>query len=175
MDDPGSLVGPRLQLRTPQIEDADELFASLTSDPTVTKYLSWTPHPDVSETRRVIRGLFNVGDHRTWMIVLRDSGEIVGQLGYRRPQQHAVELGYCLATKWWGRGLMSESVGLLLQRLQQDPRLYRVAATCHVENVRSARLLAKWLSIEGRLVRHTVFPNLGSEPQDCFLYARALR
>jgi hypothetical protein len=36
-------------------------------------------------------------------------------------------------------------------------------------------LLQKWLSLEGKLVRHTVFPNLGPEPQDCFLYARAMR
>jgi [ribosomal protein S5]-alanine N-acetyltransferase len=175
MAEPGSLIGPRVMLRAPQIEDADELFASITSDPEVTKYLFWTPHPDVNETRRVITELFNVGDDHTWAIVLRETGEIVGQLGYRRPQPHAVELGYCLATRWWGQGLMTESLDVILQRLQQDRKLYRVAATCHVDNTRSARLLEKWLLLEGRLVRHTVFPNLGPEPQDCLLYARAMR
>ena len=40
--------------------------------------MSWTPHPDVDEMRRVITELFNVGGERTWLIELRDSGEIVG-------------------------------------------------------------------------------------------------
>ena len=170
------LVGPRIRLRPPRIEDAEELFASITSDPNVTRFLSWLPHPDVDETRRVIRELFNVGDDHTWLFGLRDTDGIVGLVGYRRPQPHAADLGYCMAARWWGHGLMPEAVGLILQRLQADPQVYRLTATCHVENTRSARVLEKCgLSLEGRLVRHTVFPNLGPEPQDCLLYARAMR
>ena len=122
------LLGPRVLLRAPRVEDAEDLFASVTSDPEVTEYLSWTPHTDIGETRRVIRELFNVGDDRTWVVVLRDTDEIVGQLGYRRPQRHAAEMGYCMAARWWGRGLMPEAVGVALQRLQQDSQLYRVTA-----------------------------------------------
>src|ERR1700757_4706704 len=95
-----SLVGPRILLRAPRVEDAEDLFASVTSDPKVTEYLSWTPHPDVNETRRVITELFNVGNDHTWLVALRESGEVVGQLGYRRPQAHAAEIGYCLAVRW---------------------------------------------------------------------------
>jgi [ribosomal protein S5]-alanine N-acetyltransferase len=167
------LVGSRILLRAPQVEDAEDLFGSVTSDPRVTKYLSWTPHPDVNETRRVISELFNVGDDHTWLVVLRESGEVVGELGYRQPQADAAELGYCLAVRWWGDGLMSEAVGVALQRLQQDPRLQRVTAVVHVDNVRSARVLEKCgFALEGRLTRHTVFPNLHPEPLDCLLYVR---
>jgi hypothetical protein len=106
------LFGTRILLRAPGVADAAVLFASVTSDPKVTHYLSWTPHPDVDETRRVIRELFNVGDDHTWVVVLCDSGEVIGQLGYRRPQVHAAEMGYCMAVRWWGRGLMSEAIGV---------------------------------------------------------------
>ena len=170
------LVGPRVLLRAPRVEDADELFASVTSDQKVTEYLSWTPHPDVNETRRVIRELFNVGDNHTWLIALRESGEVVGQLGYRRLEGHTAEIGYCMAVRWWGGGLMPEAVSVALQRLQQDPRLRRVTAAVHVDNVRSARVLEKCgFTLEGRLTRHTVFPNLHPEPLDCLLYVRAIR
>jgi [ribosomal protein S5]-alanine N-acetyltransferase len=170
------LGGPRILLRTPRVEDAEELFASVTSDPMVTKYLSWTPHPHVDETRRVIRELFNVGSDHTWVVVLRDSGEVIGELGYRRPQARAVEMGYCMAVRWWGAGLMSEAVNVALQRLQQDPELRRVTAAVHMDNMRSARVLEKCgFALEGRLTRHTVFPNLGPEPLDCLLYVRAMR
>jgi len=111
MPDDDVLFGTRILLRAPQVADAAVLFAAVTSDPKVTEYLRWAPHPDVDETRRVIRELFNVGDDHTWLVVLRDSGEVIGQLGYRRPQVHAAEMGYCMAARWWGRGLMSEAIG----------------------------------------------------------------
>ena len=59
------LVGPRILLRAPWVEDAEDLFASVTSDPRVTEYLAWAPHTDVTETRRVISEIFNVGDDHT--------------------------------------------------------------------------------------------------------------
>ena len=169
------LVGPRIMLRAPALDDAEELFASITSDPTVTEFLLWTPHPDVDETRRVITELFNVGDDHTWVVLLRDSGEIIGQLGYRRPRLRTATLGYCLATRFWGHGLMSEAVGVALQRLQRDSRLRRVTAAIHVDNTRSARVVEKCgFVLEGRLPRHGVFPNLSPEPQDCLLYVRRM-
>ena len=56
------LTGDRVTLRAPRLADAEELFASVASDPEVTRYMSWTPHPDVDEMRRVITELFNVGE-----------------------------------------------------------------------------------------------------------------
>ena len=163
-------------LRAPRIDDAEALFAEVASDPEVTRYLSWTPHPDVDETRRVITELFNVGDDRTWLIELRETGEIVGLCGLRRRESHSVELGYCLARRWWGHGLMPEAVGLLLEHLQRDPGLYRVSATCHVDNTRSARVLERsGLSFEGRLARYVILPNISAEPQDVLLFAKAVR
>lgn len=176
MPDDDVLSGARVVLRAPRIEDADELFVSVTSDPRVTEYLSWTPHPDAEETRRVIRELFNVGNDHTWAIVLRETDEIVGELGYRRPQPHTAELGYCMAVDWWGRGLMKEAVDVALQRLQQDSQLRWVTAAVHTENTRSARVLEKCgFTLEGTVARHTVFPNLNSQPQDCLIYTRTLR
>src|ERR1700730_14316432 len=112
MPDDDVLFGTRILLRAPRVADAAVLFASVTSDPKVTEYLSWTPHPDVDATRRVIRELFEVGGDHTWGGVLRDSGEVIVHLGYRRPQVHAAEMGYCLAVRRWGRGLMCEAIGV---------------------------------------------------------------
>jgi hypothetical protein len=40
----------------------------------------------------------------------------------------------------------------------------------------SARVLERaGLALEGRLVRYAMFPNLSAEPQDCLLFATALR
>jgi RimJ/RimL family protein N-acetyltransferase len=50
MPDDDVLFGARILLRAPQVGDAAVLFASVTSDPKVTEYLRWAPHPDVDET-----------------------------------------------------------------------------------------------------------------------------
>jgi [ribosomal protein S5]-alanine N-acetyltransferase len=172
----GVLVGSRVILRPPRLDDAPALFNRVASDPEVTRYLTWLPHPDVDETRRVIAELFNVGAERTWLIATRHDAEVIGLCAWRRPVPHAAELGYCLARAWWGRGIMSEVLPLLLAALERDPTAFRVWAVCHVDNVASARLLQRCgLSLEGRLVRYGLFPNLGDEPQDTLLYARALR
>lgn len=176
MADPAVLIGPRVTLRAPRAEDADILFERIASDPDVTRYLSWSPHPDVAETRRVITEVFNIADERTWVIELRDGGGPIGTCGTRRPKSYSVELGYCLGRNWWRQGFMSEVLPLLLDDAHRDPAVYRVYAYCHVDNVGSARVLERGgLALEGRLARYGMFPNISPEPQDCLLYGKALR
>jgi RimJ/RimL family protein N-acetyltransferase len=71
---------------------------------------------------------------------------------------------------------MAEVLSLLLDEAQRLPAVYRVYAYCHVDNTVSARVLERGgLSLEGRVVRYGMFPNLSTEPQDCLLFAKALK
>jgi [ribosomal protein S5]-alanine N-acetyltransferase len=170
------LNGPRVTLRAPALDDAELLFERIASDPEVTRYLSWTTHATVDETRRVITELFNVGGETTWLIELRDGGGPIGLCGWRRPQPHTVEIGYCLGRQWWRKGIMSEVLPLLLDKAGQDPTVYRVTAHCHVDNTGSAAVLERsGLTLEGRMARYAVLPNISAEPQDCLLFGKALR
>lgn len=171
------LDGPRLLLRPPVLEDAEAVFEGVARDSEVTRFLLWTPHPDVAETRRVITEIFNVAhDERTWLITLRDTGDVIGLISCWRRAAHSIEIGYCLGRPWWGVGFMSEALDVLLTELTNDPGAYRVWATCHVDNVRSARLLNRaGFVLEGRLTRYAVYPNMSPEPHDSLLYAKTLR
>ena len=63
---------------------------------------------------------------------------------------------------------MPEVVRLLLAEMESDRKVYRISAICHVDNTRSARVLeGAGLSLEGRLVRHTVFPNISTGAAGC--------
>ncbi|HEX2399085.1 MAG TPA: GNAT family N-acetyltransferase, partial [Mycobacterium sp.] len=61
MADVEVLKGPRVTLRAPTLDDAETLFERIVSDPEVSRYMSWSTHTDVGETRRVITEIFNVG------------------------------------------------------------------------------------------------------------------
>jgi len=93
-----------------------------------------------------------------------------------RLRPHIIDFGYYLGRQWWRQGIMSEAVQLLLDNAERDPTVYRVTAYCHVDNTASARLLERsGLTLEGRLARFTVLPNISAEPQDCLLFGKALR
>jgi RimJ/RimL family protein N-acetyltransferase len=176
MSDVEPLTGPRVRLRAPTLDDAEPLFERVTSDPDVSRYMAWRPHPDVDETRRVITEIFNVAGETTWLIELLDTHGPIGICGWRRPQPHIIDFGYFLGRPWWGRGIMSEAVGLLLDKAARDPIAYRVTAHCHVDNTASARVLDRaGLTFEGRLARYAILPNISDEPQDCLLFGKALR
>ena len=174
---PDRIAGPRLLLRPPVLGDAGALFQRVARDPKVTKYLKWMPHPDVAATRRVIAEKLNVSDEeRTWVIALRHTDDVIGLTSCRRPVPHSVEIGYCLGRRWWGKGYAAEVLDLLLAALEADRGVYRVWATCHVDNERSARVLRRaGFELEGRLARDALYPTIGPEPQDALLYAKALR
>jgi [ribosomal protein S5]-alanine N-acetyltransferase len=170
------LSGSRVMLRAPTLDDAEPLFERIASDPEVTRYMSWNVHPDVGETRRVITELFNVGGETTWLIDLREGTGVIGAIGWRRPQSHIIDFGYYIGRQWWRQGLMSEAVQLVLDKARRDPTVYRVSAYCYVDNTASARLLKRnGLTLEGRLARYAMLPNISTEPQDCLLFAKAVR
>src|ERR1700752_4367239 len=154
MSDVEVLNGSRVTLRAPTVDDAELLFERMASDADVSRYMSWRPHADVGETRRVITEIFNVGGETTCII----------------------DVGYCLGRQWWRQGIMSEAVQLLLDKAQRDPTVYRVTAHCHVDNAASAALLERsGLAFEGRLARYAVLPNISDEPHDCLLFGKAIR
>lgn len=174
---PQHIDGARLVLRPPAVEDADAIFDAISGDPEVTRYLLWTTHPDAVETRRVLaEQRTSITSERNWVVTLRRTDDVVGLIGCRRPLSHSVEIGYCLGRHWWDQGYMSEAIDLVLSELLADPAAFRVWATCHLDNSRSARLLQRaGFVLEGRLRRHAVYPGMGPEPHDSLLYARTLR
>ncbi|WP_205873044.1 GNAT family N-acetyltransferase [Mycobacterium camsae] len=171
------IPGQRVLLRPPQIDDADALFERITCDPEAARYMRWEPHTDVGQTRRMVAQRMHASeDDQTWMVALQTSGDVVGFIRCSRSPRHAVEIGCCLGRQWWGTGLMFEAIGLIVPALEADAEVYRVWATCAVDNSRSARLLERCgFAIEGRLARYGVCPVLDAEPRDFFLYAKALR
>ena len=171
---PESFQTARLSLRKPRPTDAPLLFASYAQDPEVTRFLLWRPHAAVSNSETFIEHALENwagGSTFTWFLFTRADDELVGCIA-ARPKDAEVELGYVLARKFWGRGVMLEAITTITNWAFTDPAVSRVTAFCDIENTASARLLEKaGFRQQAILERWSVHPNISKEPRDCYAYA----
>ena len=172
---PEALQTERLRLRRPRIEDAPAAFESYASDPKITRYLTWSPHTSVAETREFFQQSIDAWDlrmgHRVWLLERHDDGLIIGTIGCT-VHFHRVEVGFALASRFWGLGYMPEALGGVCSAAFEDPRIARVQALCDEENRRSSRVMEKvGMQYEGRLRSYGNHPNRSDRPRDCLIYA----
>jgi ribosomal-protein-alanine N-acetyltransferase len=150
------------------------MFDSYASDPAVAKYMTWRPHRTVDDTLDFVRRCESAwadGSAFPWSLWLKEGGAFAGVIEIR-VQPNTVTLGYALSRRWWRQGLMSEALTWVIQWAFAQPNIYRIWATCDVDNVASARVLERvGMEREGVLRRWLVHPNVGDEPRDCFCYS----
>lgn len=173
---PHSFETDRIIARLPRTTDAALLFAAYTNDPRVVRYLMWAPHQSIDETERFVGDCIAAVAARTrfpYVLATRERpNDPIGMLE-ARASQHIVDLGYVLAPRYWGQGLMPEAVRGLTEWALSQERFYRVQAFCDVENKASQRTLEKaGFAQEGRHERYVVHPNLSPEPRACYMYGR---
>jgi len=178
---PETIETPTLLLRRLHVSDATACYERYTSDPEVTRFMSWKTNLDVSETEAFAKqatDLWESGDESIWGIcLLRDDGlpdQLLpwGTIGLRG-KGHAREIGYVLAMRHWGRGVMTEAARAVVAKAWKDPAVWRVSAHCHADNIGSARVLERCgMKLEGRVRRAFVLPQIGPQPQDALLWAQ---
>lgn len=174
MKPPEQIETERLILRKPRMEDAPEIFSAYAQDPVVTRYMTWRPHKNVEETYR-IRELalkyWDEGKAYSYVITLKNSNSAIGMIAMH-PEGFKVSIGYVLAQAHWGKGYMTEAALVVISWLLKQPDVYRVFATCDVDNAASARVMEKiGMQREGLLRKYIVHPNISNEPRDSYIYA----
>lgn len=138
---------PRLTLRKMRMSDADDMFA-YARDPDVSRYLVWTPHQSVEESRGFLAYVisrYTAGLMEDWGIEDHATGRFIGTAGYffwDEPHRRA-ELHYCLAKEFWGQGLMTEAITAIITFGFDRMGLHRVEAKCFPDNAGSEKVLRK--------------------------------
>lgn len=144
------LEGERVLLRPIALSDAEGMFGCA-ADTNVTRFLPWEPAPSVDSVKPFLNDQINRrkrGESLAFAIVLKETGAFVGSTDLMRlkagDSKGEAELGYILAARFWGSGLMPEAARLTLAFAFGPPLLRkRVAAFADTENVRSCRVLEK--------------------------------
>lgn len=169
---PAEFETRRLVLRAPLRSDARAIFDGYASDPGVTRYLPWTAHRSIAETREFLRRTREwrrSGREFTWAITLRRGGTLVGMIGLRVAPPKA-DFGYVVAPGHAGNGYATEAARTLCEWALAEGSIHRVWALVDTRKAASARVLEKaGMTREGTL-RNWGFH--GGELIDCHAYAR---
>jgi ribosomal-protein-alanine N-acetyltransferase len=157
----------RLILRRFSQSDAEEMFATWANDPDVTRYMTWLPHPDINETRRVI-GMWeddynhpNAGGN--FAITIKDTGKLIGSIGFiPRECNASCEIGYCIGKPFWGKGYVTEAARCVVDFIFTNMNAQKVFAFHHPDNLASGNVMRKLgMTKEGVLRREHTLPALG--------------
>jgi RimJ/RimL family protein N-acetyltransferase len=135
----------RLLLRLIAPGDAPAIFAGYAQDLEVVRYLTRQPHRNIGETEAFIaRCVVAPADQvRTYALIERAEGFLIGAFELRRPQPFRLDFGYVLARPFWRRGLMTEALGAVSRWAMGQPEVWRIGAVCDTENLASARVMEK--------------------------------
>ncbi len=171
------LAGKELFLRRPALADCKSLYEGGASDSEATRYVTWTTHANVEETKKFLEYAKSTwaGDtgEKIYVIADRLAPEVPqGLISVRRLSNHEIGIGFFLVRQHWGKGVMDEAVSKVLSNVFSDEDIHRVSAACDIENTNSARVLEKCgFKKEGTLRKFLVHPNISRSPRDCFLYS----
>ena len=142
-----SFGSKRLLLRPWHETDAEILYY-YAKDEEVGPRAGWAPHQSVDESRDVINNVFH--NATTWAIVFRETGKVVGAIGYgpscdcdlpARPDEPTV--GYWVGKEYWNQGICTESLALLIDRIVNHTGIKSLVSGHYVDNPASGRVMEK--------------------------------
>ena len=176
MKAPEYLETKRLILRRPLPSDAEALFHRYTSDPEVTRYLSWPRLQFIEQTRIFIK--FSDYSWEYWpagpyVIESRNTGLIMGGTGFDFENKFDSSVGYVLARDSWNQGYATEAL-MAIADIALQIGLRRLFAYCHPEHQASFRVLEKCgFMLKTTFKNRFIFPNLsGNSASEVQCYLR---
>ncbi|MEM1294564.1 MAG: GNAT family N-acetyltransferase [Verrucomicrobiota bacterium] len=136
----------RTMMRPFQISDAEESYSWL-GDPEVMRYIPFGADSCVADTvERIDRYIQHQNRHgfSKWVIADRDSQKLIGDAGlFHLPDGRRIELGYRLASSYWGQGLATEVARSWIEVANEFVKDSTLYAFAHPENAASLHLLRK--------------------------------
>ncbi|MDE5547698.1 MAG: GNAT family N-acetyltransferase, partial [Clostridia bacterium] len=153
----------RLTLRPFTVGDAEEMFENWANDPEVTRYLSWQPHGNVELTRALLTQWEEDSKdpaNYNWAIVLHEGEKdiLIGNISLLHVNEfhERAEVGYCMAKRYWGKGIMTEAFLEVLRYCFEEVGFYRITGHHAAPNIGSGKVMEKCgLLYEGTMRKHS--------------------
>jgi len=141
------LATERLRLRAPQMDDAAG-YGAVLSITEVTRFSNFPDAPTMTTVERMMRFMSKLHASRkgcAWIIEDAASGRLVGAIRFNHFDRRwrVGEVGYESHPDFWGRGLMTEALRVVVDHSHRAFRLNRVEAWTLPANPASDRVLEK--------------------------------
>jgi len=152
-----TLQTERLILRPFTMDDVDAAFRNWESDDQVTKYLRWPTYTDPADTATIMQKWVDSYADPTfyqWAIVPKELGEPIGSISVVDMDERTkkVHIGYCIGSKWWGMGFMTEAYARVISFLFEEVKALRIESQHDPNNPASGRVMQKCgMTYEGTL------------------------
>jgi ribosomal-protein-alanine N-acetyltransferase len=137
----------RLRLRPFTLDDIDSYYRAVVSDPDVMRYLPGRVPRPYERTEPMIRFYM---EHQAqhgfafWAVIHQAEDRLIGHAGLQYiPNTPEIEVGYALASAYWGQGLAPEAAHAALRYGFETLGLDRIVAVAVPENAASQRVMLK--------------------------------
>ena len=163
----------RLLLRKLIESDVSDMY-EYTSNPQVSRYLSWNPHTDIKQTENYIKSViseYDFANSYVWALDLKEVHKLIGvvrifDVCYSNKRG---EISYIMNPKFQGKGLMIEAIVTVVDFCFNKLKFNRIQARCTTDNLSSEHVMQKiGMKYEGTLKDYWI--NKGS-PADAKFYA----
>lgn len=137
----------RFVLRPFTLDDAPDVQTHL-SDPRIAPWTLNIPHPypEGGAAGWISRHgpEAEAGTALTWAITTPEDDRVIGAIGIHPEWRHnRGEIGYWLATSWWGQGVTTDAARTVVAYGFETLHLHRVEAKCLPHNIGSYRVMEK--------------------------------
>ena len=138
----------RLILRRISSDDAILMYKNWTSDPLVTKHLTWDIHKNIEVTKKYASFKEERYSNELcfdWIVVLKEINEPIGEIEAVKvlSADKLVEMGYCFGSKFWNKGYATEALNAFIDYMFNKVEVEKVSA-CHIStNPASGRAMIK--------------------------------
>ena len=110
----------------------DKIFEAVCNDQQLSKF--------VGLDRPEIKGWQDYN----WMLVLRDTGKVIGELGiFNVENGRMADVAYRIHPAYWGQGITTEALQRTIRYIFEETTLLRLNASADVRNTGSNRVLEK--------------------------------
>lgn len=147
--------------------EGPQLFV-MTGNPDVTRYMGFRMHKSVDEATQLIEQYRS--SLAKWQGVYADN-ELLGVVGLE-VARHQATMSIMFRSDWKARGAGREFCRPFVYWIFTHPHTWRLWTYVHINNTQGQRMTERMgATREGLLRRFEFFPNVSTEPQDCFVYS----
>ena len=141
------IEGDKIKLRKLKLSDVDNIYKNMSKE-----IVRWTinipwPYKKENAVKFIRKSNYRIKNKKEFVfgIVLKETDEVIGCVGLHKInwKNKNGEVGYWLGKKYWGKGLTSEAVSLMLRFAFKILKLHRVYAVVFEKNIASRRVLEK--------------------------------